>query len=63
VIAVIGFEVAVMRLMKMDQDGHYLADRQGSFSTPFDCSTVEQMLLQIGQKRSAEIIDMDKQFE
>jgi hypothetical protein len=35
-LTIIGLEVAIMRLMKVDQDGHHFTDRQGSFSAAID---------------------------
>jgi hypothetical protein len=63
VLAVVSLEMAVMRLMKVDQDGHDFTDRQRSFSMALDNSTREQMLLQGGQKSLAKIIDTYEYFK
>jgi hypothetical protein len=52
-----------MRLMEIDQDVHHFTGRWRSRSAVFDSPTIEQVLLQIGQKPLAKIIDIAEQFE
>ena len=63
VICVIGFEVSIVRLMKMNQDRHHLADTQLPCAAASFAAILHQFSLPERQKDLAKIIYTDKQFE
>ncbi len=55
---VVSLEVAVVGLMKSNQDRHDLTDGQGSSALSMLVSAGQQLVVPDGQKRLAEIIDI-----
>jgi len=60
---VIGFEVSVMGLMKMNDQRHNLAHMQLCRSQASSFTTGELFFFPYGQEDLAEIIDMAEQFD
>jgi len=62
-IHIVGFEVPVMGLMKGNQNGHNLADRQGTSSLALPLAAGKQLSVPERQKCLAKIIDIAEQLE
>ena len=57
------FEIPIVRLMKVNQEGHDFAFRELAAALAFDLPAVQQGLFPQGSKPQPEIIDTAKQFE
>jgi hypothetical protein len=58
---VVGFEIPIMGLMKMDNDCHYFADRQLGFSDPFNDPVLDKRPIPPWNKNFTKIINCTKQ--
>lgn len=63
IVRVVGFEIAVTLLMKVNQDGHHFTLTQLSRSLALPVSRLKLVLLRDGRKALPEIIDMTEQVE
>jgi hypothetical protein len=63
ILAIIGLEVAVMRLMKMDQYGYLFARRQRSLPSLLYLPALKQVRFLLRQKSLTKIIDRSEQFD
>src|SRR5512144_1807478 len=52
------FEVAVMRLMKMNQDGHEFAQHEAATAAAVTLTMLELLAVPVGQEQTAEVIDI-----
>jgi len=62
-LGVIGFEVSILRLMKINNNRHDFTDTQLSSPPTFSTSVLQQFSLPEWQKALAKIIYTHKQFE
>jgi hypothetical protein len=63
VFRVIGFEVSIVGLVESNQDGHHSTDGQQMSPLALLPSAGEQVMLLVGQKCLANIIDITEDFE
>ena len=63
ILGVVGLEIPIPGLMKVDHDGHHLAFTQFSRSYPLPLSARQQLLSPHWRKRLPEIIDAAEQFQ
>jgi hypothetical protein len=62
-LCVIGFEMAIVRLMKVDNDRHYLSGTQLPWTITLLATILHKFSFPERQEDLAEIIYADKQFE
>jgi len=60
---VIRLEVTIMRLMEMNHNRHDLTGRQLGSATTFERALCEHLLVPIGLKPLAKVIDMAEEFQ
>jgi len=62
-LGIVRLEMAIMRLVKINQNCHDLTDTQTSLPSPLHCTAGQQPVLPARQKHLAKVIDIAKQFE